>query len=501
MRLELNAGGLGGVLKAAVSIKSFDDSYKKMMFNTKVVTANFKAVKQKVYNMNGGVGNLQTAVSSLDRRISKEEKKVEKLEKVNNQFAAFLRNAIDADIQVSKDIIVEKLKFYNVNPWARPPRKKSFLEQAGEWLYNTGKKLIEGTVELFKNIGKGIQQAFEAIKSAVKSVIQFCKDHWKSILKIVIGVAITAALALLSNGTAIPLLAAAWKGALVGGILTGGYNAAKTGYESYKETGKVDWGQTFDSFAGGYLEGTITGAASSVAGGSGAAILKKTGSLALAKIGQVFIGGVSQAGGGVLNNYLKFRFGEMDSKDIFKDVGWDFVTGASMEAISITASKLTGGKKSIFSKEKPSAIRNAYEGNWKTLSKASKPQLLKIAARRDLLKKSEKSVFKLFLEKGKTKTAEFFINVVGGAKAPGEGKYTLSISMKPDKIVEDAMKNIYNLVSGTLKDNFSPIVSGVAKSVYNINQSIKGVSIDPTTIKIAPIKTPPGSPAMIFAGA
>ena len=109
------------------------------------VASTFKAVKSRIYEMDGGVGSLQTAVDQIDERVSKiEEKKVEKVGTAVQSLGAFLHNAIRTDQTVSRTVALQNEKFYQANPWAippAPPRKKKWYEKLYDALKAAGKAI------------------------------------------------------------------------------------------------------------------------------------------------------------------------------------------------------------------------------------------------------------------------------------------------------------------------------------------------------------------------
>ena len=85
MRIELNSGGLDGLVAIAefgFSIEALDDSLDAMI-------SSFQAVKNAVNNLEGGAGNLSDAVSSLQKRIYTEENKKRNLSDFSGRLMTF----------------------------------------------------------------------------------------------------------------------------------------------------------------------------------------------------------------------------------------------------------------------------------------------------------------------------------------------------------------------------------------------------------------------------
>ena len=89
-RIEMNAGGLDGLL----SIASFGLSLDGLDKDMENVISSFQAVKNEVYNLPGGVGKLGDFVDAMQCRIDNEEEKRQNL----NDFAdLFSRNCLNIE--------------------------------------------------------------------------------------------------------------------------------------------------------------------------------------------------------------------------------------------------------------------------------------------------------------------------------------------------------------------------------------------------------------------
>lgn len=170
MRIELNAGGLGGT----AAISGFHTDYSGLISKSKKALSVFQVVRQQSYNMNGGIGNLQSAVNEIETRISAEEAKVAAIETVEKKTNSFLELAIKTDIQASVQVNRSKNEFYRVNPWAKPPappEEKKWYHKAGEWLYNKGKEAVDGIKKAWNNVKEWCSSNIGRIVLGVVAVI------------------------------------------------------------------------------------------------------------------------------------------------------------------------------------------------------------------------------------------------------------------------------------------------------------------------------------------
>lgn len=254
MRIELNAGGLGG----AVAISGFHTDFSGLISKSKKALSVFQVVRQQSYNMNGGIGNLQGAVNEIETRISAEETKVSAIETVEKKTNSFLELAIKTDIQASIQVNKSKNEFYRVNPWAKPPappEEKKWYQKAGEWLYNRGKDIIDGTRRF-------ISWAGDTIKKAWNGLVDFCKAHWKEILIGLAAITIGAVLTAITGGGAaafLPALLAGLKSAAIAGLISGGINSIISTTTAIINGESINAGTIFSSFGDGFASGFMFG--------------------------------------------------------------------------------------------------------------------------------------------------------------------------------------------------------------------------------------------------
>ncbi|SFC28887.1 hypothetical protein [Ruminococcus albus] len=316
MRIELNAGGLGG----RITVGAFEDDFQTMVNKSRDVISSFKAVRKKTTGMSGGVGNLQGALDSIDRRIKTEEQKVEKMESVGKKFGEFLANATATDKRVAELVNVNKENFYSVNPWARPKveKKKSFWKRAGEWLGDTA-------------FGKAV------------------KKHWKSIVKITVGVVVIAGLAALvafTGGAAAPLLGLALKGAIVTAFASAAVGGGAAAYKYYKENGTMDGasGVIFDAAANGFMEGAITGAFTGAAGAVGGLAVNSGVSVGKAVALHMAAGGLAAGTGNVIGKSISIGLDKGTLKGsgrtLLGEFAFGFASGAITSGISLGVDRL-----------------------------------------------------------------------------------------------------------------------------------------------------------------
>lgn len=176
MRIELNAGGLGGM----ASIPSMQTDVSSLLSKSSSLLASFQGVKNFAYNMNGGVGSLENAVNQIESRISFEESRITALQEVNKKSNGFIELAIATDIKVGGLVNKNKNEFYNVNEWAKPPQNsnnKNLIERGIEWLSSAG-KAISDTIGKIKDsicgFCKSIKEKMDELMSRFKA---WWKDH------------------------------------------------------------------------------------------------------------------------------------------------------------------------------------------------------------------------------------------------------------------------------------------------------------------------------------
>ena len=301
--------------------------------------------------MSGGVGNLQSSLDAVDRRIKAEEQKVEKMTAVGNKFAEFLIKAGATDAKVALKVRVNTLQFYAVNPWARPKTALDLLREgaskAWNWLCQKGKEVVEGLKKFAEKIAKGVKAVVDTVCKVVGAIVNFCKEHWKSIVKIVIGAAVIITLSVLSGGTAAaPLIGLALKGAVISSVTSAVLGGSMKVYQHVKETGSFDgaFGVFFDGAADGFMEGAITGALTGGVGGVGANAVRNGMSVGKAVVKHIIAGGIASAIGSgsskVLSHVIDNGTLKGAGKVFVKEAAFGFLSGVVSTGLSVGLDRL-----------------------------------------------------------------------------------------------------------------------------------------------------------------
>lgn len=179
------------------------------------------ALKLKSLTINKSVCNLDDVISSIQASPQTQEEKIASLDTFSNNYETFVSDVKSIDDDVADVIDERKDDFYDKYYYLKPECEKS------DW---------------------------EKFKDGVKAVGEWCKEHWKSIGKILIAVVIIVALGIataLTGGILGVILAGAFWGALAGGLIggvMGGIISAMNG------------GSFLEGFADGALSGAVTGA-------------------------------------------------------------------------------------------------------------------------------------------------------------------------------------------------------------------------------------------------
>ena len=203
MRIEISAGGMGGI-----SLHQSQMDMNQFIADADSVIAKFIAVKNKAYSLPGDIGDLENAVSNLNTRITIEEEKKTKAIEVKNKTNSFLDLAQRVDKQVGSLVNRNKEEFYKINPWLRPTvsssEEKGFLGQAWDWLCGAGEAIVDGVVGAWNWTGEALGKAWDA-------AVSFYTEHKQIIdtVLIVVGAIGAIAAVILTGGLALaPLLTA-----------------------------------------------------------------------------------------------------------------------------------------------------------------------------------------------------------------------------------------------------------------------------------------------------
>lgn len=221
--ISIYAGKLNQVPDLVKSTKTAVNSLK-----TELTT-----LKNKTLSVDPNICDLDDVISSISATVRTQEDKADTLEAFQEKSVEFIEDTIRIDDDVADTVNQHKDDFYDKYYYLKPECEKS------KW---------------------------EKFRDGCKKVADWCKENWKSIVKIVAAVVIIVALGIasvLTGGTLAIILAGAFWGALVGGLvggLMGGIMSA------------INGGSFLEGFADGLLSGTISGAISGAAcAGLGAA--------------------------------------------------------------------------------------------------------------------------------------------------------------------------------------------------------------------------------------
>lgn len=227
--ISLYANKLNNMPELIHEVKSSVTSYKLALID----------LKAKSLQVNKSICDLDDVINTISTSTQIQDDKVESLETFYENSEQFIADVVRIDGDVADTVNQNKDDFYDEYYYLKPECEKSGWE-----------KFCDGC----------------------KKVGQWCKDNWKSIVKIIASVVIIAALgiaSILTGGALAVILAGAFWGALIGGALGGIMGGI---------TSVISGGSFLEGFADGMLSGTIsgaiTGAASAGLGLAGQAVGK-----------------------------------------------------------------------------------------------------------------------------------------------------------------------------------------------------------------------------------
>jgi len=281
------------------------------------------ALRNKTLTINKSICDLEDVISSIQSSTQTQEDKIASLDAFYQNSETFIADVVSIDKGVADLINQRKNDFYSTYSYLKPDCEKNLLE-----------KIYDGAI----------------------SVVQWCKEHWKLFVTIII---VIVAIALLLTGVggilaamAIGALFGAAIGGLVGGIISvisggsfleGFENGAFMGVIA----GVIAGGMAFVMTAGlvsALIIGAVSGSASSL----------------LSDLGDIFIKGVDISIGQVfLNMFIAGALGAA-----FAGVGYGFSRGLSALGRQIFSGKPvnTNGGKVTFKvppKSTPKQVRSA----------------------------------------------------------------------------------------------------------------------------------------------
>ena len=206
MRIEISAGGISG----GIAVSQFQSGMKNYIKKTGDVISSFTTVKNKTYNLNGGVGNLQDALDGISARVHTEEARERAAERVQKKANDFLDLAVRVDKEVATLVNKNKEEFYRTNPWLKPSwtqDAKKFFSDAWKWLCGVRDTLVKGASAIWEGIKNTVKKAWD-------NIVTFYQEHKQIIDTILIVVGAIAAIAavIATGGLALA--------PLIGGCLT-----------------------------------------------------------------------------------------------------------------------------------------------------------------------------------------------------------------------------------------------------------------------------------------
>lgn len=181
----------------------------------------FSTLKNKAMSVSASICDLNDVISSISATVKTQEDKAEALESFREKSEEFIDEAVRIDDDVADKVNQNKDDFYDKYSYLKPDCEKSKWE-----------KFCDGC----------------------KKVAEWCKENWKSIVKIVAAVVILVALGIamvLTGGTLGIILAGAFWGALAGGLISGLMGGIMS---------MLNGGSFLEGFADGLLSGVISGA-------------------------------------------------------------------------------------------------------------------------------------------------------------------------------------------------------------------------------------------------
>ena len=491
MRIEL-------LKQSFCNLTDLQETYKRvgltvMKTDTEKVIDSFKAVKSKIYNMDGGAGNLQTAVEQLDERINKvDSQRVEKINLAMQNLGAFLHTVRMADQRAAQTISASNALFYEANPWAippPPPKKKSVWQRIKDAFKKAG-KAIAGA---FK---KAVDWVVNCAKKAWTATKNFIVKHWKAIVKIVVGIVIIAGLAALSvftGGAAAPLFLVAAKGAAIAAA-TGAAVTVVSGVAQGKSAGEI-----FDSCGDSILMGAVTGAVGGFAGAAAGAVTSATGSQLLGELTKIGV----EMGGKIIatgTNYLIDNNGSLDGywdahgKDILISGASAAGSAVGGELVSMGKDMLGDAMGGLTDNQFTDALKNGY--NWckeqmptltnmatnaakDTFGSLSWGDLSKLSNPADFAKSLGSSLVNNVANQAMGAMGDFvmndFNNITGGAvsdvidgiKGSGFGQAVSNIAGEVSGTIND--------ISGAINGAIGNAIGSAGGSLGNITNQISGV--------------------------
>ncbi len=198
------------------------------------LNAQLGTLKNTIQGVNSSTCDLQSTVDSISSSSKSEDEKVEDLKRLNSRLTEFIEMTDKRDEAARDAINQAKEDFYSKYSYLKPECEKSVLEH---------------------------------IADDLKSVAEWCKEHWKLIATIVIvAVAIVLLCTGVGSGLGATLIAGACWGAITGAVIGG----VSGGLDSMANGG---------SFLDGFEDGAFSGAVGGAIGGAAFAGLGQLGAV------------------------------------------------------------------------------------------------------------------------------------------------------------------------------------------------------------------------------
>ena len=191
------------------------------------LNAQLGTLKNTLQGVDSSTCNLQDTVDSISSSSKSEKDKVEDLKRLNNKLTEFIEMTTRRDASAKSEIERSKKDFYTKYSYLKPECEKSRMEK---------------------------------IVDTMKKACEWCKEHWKLLVTIVI---VAVSIVLLCTGVGAILAGACW-GAILGAVIGG----VSGGLDSMARGG---------SFLDGFEDGAFSGAISSAIAGAAFAGLGQLG--------------------------------------------------------------------------------------------------------------------------------------------------------------------------------------------------------------------------------
>lgn len=149
MKIEITTGGITSVL----SVFGFEGLIDSGIDDVEKVLSGFKTVQNAISNVRGQDPKLVRAAEHIANRIESDNEKKERLNEFKNDYTAFVENTVKTDQKVALIVEQNKEKFYQINPWLRPPQKKWYqrwYENAEKFLIGSVDKVIDQVAKVWK---------------------------------------------------------------------------------------------------------------------------------------------------------------------------------------------------------------------------------------------------------------------------------------------------------------------------------------------------------------